>query len=127
MKFKLKILCLALNFLTGAAWTILFWLAVTRFGFEISLFALVVLCVLTTFALADISAHQLGLNIAHWLAGGMVSAIVEVQTDFGHILLPEWNAGNGLGVICFIPFFIAAGALTLLAAVTASGIKSRKQ
>lgn len=127
MKFKLKIPCLALNFFAGAAWSILFWLAVTHFRFEISLIALVMLCVLTTVSLADKRAHQLGLNIACWLAGVIVSAIIEVQTDFAHIILPEWNAGNGLGIIVFIPIFIVTGSLTILAAVITSGIKNRRK
>lgn len=108
MKFKLKIPRLVLNFLAGVAWTILLWLSVTLFRVEISLAALVVLCVLTTFVLADKNAPQLGLNIAYWFAGGIISATIEVQTDFAHILLPKWNAGNGLGVIGFHPFSLSA-------------------
>ena len=127
MEFKLKIPRLILNFLTGAAWTVLFWLAVTRFDPKISFTALVALIVLTISALADRSAPQLGLNIAYWFAGGMVSAYIEIGMDFAHILLPEWNAGNGLGVIGFIPLFIIAGSLTIFAAVIASGVKRRKQ
>ncbi len=127
MKFKLKIPRLVLNFLTGAAWTVLFWLAVTRFEPKISLTALVVLSVLTEPSLADKSAPQLGCNIAYWFAGVMISAFIEIGMDFAHILLPEWSAGNGLGVIGFIPLFIIAGSLTILAAVITSGVKGRKQ
>lgn len=126
MKFKLKTPYLALNFLAGAVWTVLFWLAVTHFSFEISLTAFVALSVLTALAIADKSAPQLGLNIACWFAGGIVSAIIEIQTDFAHIILPEWNPGNGLGVIGFIPIFIISGSLTILSAVITSAVKHRK-
>lgn len=98
----------------------MFWLAITHFQLEISLGALVVLSVATVFALADKSAHQLGINISFLFGGVIVSAIIEVQTDFAHIILPEWNAGNGLGIIVVAPVFIVAGALTILAATITS-------
>lgn len=127
MKFKLKIPRLILSFLAGAAWTILFWLAVTLFRAEISIAALGVLCVLTVFALKDKSPPQLGLNITLWFVGIIVSTVIENLTDFAHVFLPEWNNGTGFGAILLLSLFIGAGALTITAAAITSGIGSRKK
>lgn len=125
MKFKLIKRDLVLSFLAGAAWTIVFWLAITHFRPEISLGALVVLCVLSALAIRAKEPSQLAFDLACWFLGIFISVIVEYASDFPHILLPEWNAGNGLGVIVLLPFFVLGGLVTILAAILASVI-SRK-
>ena len=127
MKFKLKIPRVVLCFLAGAVWTILFWLAVTVFPVELSVAALVVLCVTTVFLLKDKLPAQSAMNLAAWFAGLTASAAIEYTTDFPHVLLPDWNGGTGLGVILFLPLFIGTGALTITAAMIISLTASRKR
>ncbi len=127
MKLKLKIPCLVLCFLAGAAWTILFWLAVTVFPVELSAAALVGFCAATVLSIKDKLPEQLGLNLAAWFVGVTVSAAIEYLTDFPHILLPDPNGGTGLGIILFLPLFIVAGALTVIIAMSISLIASRKK
>lgn len=127
MKFKLIIPRLALCFLAGAAWTVLFWLAVTVFPVELSFAALVGLCAATVFSIKDALPAQSGLNLAAWFAGLTASAAIEYLTDFPHVLLPDWNGGTGLGVILFLPLFVGAGALAITTAMIISLISSRKK
>lgn len=127
MKLKLKIPRLVLCFLAGAAWTILFRLAVTVFPVELSAAALVVLCAATVLSIKNALPAQSGLNLAAWFAGLTVSAAIEYLTDFPHILLPDPNGGTGLGVILFLPIFLVAGALTVIIAMSISLILSRKK
>lgn len=127
MKFKMKISCLALCSLAGAVWTVLFWLAVTVLPVGASIAALVGLSAATVFSLKDKKTPQAGLNLASWFGGLAVSAVIEHLTDFPHVLLPEWNGGTGLGVILLLPIFIAAGAITLTAAMIISLFASRNK
>lgn len=122
---KIKLDKIVLNFLTGAAWTIVFWLAVTHFRPEISFGALVVLSVLSALAIRAKEPPQLAFDLVCWFAGIFISVIVEYAANFPHILLPEPNAANGLAVLVLLPVFAFGGLVTILAAILASGM-SRK-
>lgn len=126
MKFKLKKSRLMLSFLAGAAYSFLFLLATTVFGVGLSLTALVVLCVLTVLVLAETSAPQLWLNTTGWFAGVIISAFIEYAADLVYILQPDRIEGDDFGIVVFLPFFVAAGIVTFIAAVILSIVRKRK-
>lgn len=126
MKFKLKKSRLMLSFLAGAAYSFLFLLAMTVFGVGLSLASLVALGVLTVLVLTETAAPQLALNIAGWFAGVIISAFIEYAADFVYLLQPDWGEGDDFGIVVFLPFFAAAGVVTILAAVILSIVRKRK-
>lgn len=126
MKFKLKKSRLMLSFLAGAAYSFLFLLAMTVFGVGLSLAALVVVCVLTVLVLAETAAPQLWLNIAGWFAGVIISAFIEYTAELVYIFKPGWGEGDDFGIVVFLPIFVAAGIVTVLAAVILSIVRKRK-
>lgn len=120
------------SFIIGSTSTILFWLSIIYFSELESIFALILMVLVTVLLLQNKHFEVLACNIAFYLIGIITSYTLEYKFDFFHLLFklinPEtkMSAGDGFGIIIFTPIYICAFSLSIIIAVVVTCIKNKK-